>query len=81
MFTTYTTADQFCHGMSYREWRELGHTGKCPYHAKALRNFNRAEAYDIAKRKDMHAFFCELSGKWRLATGQEIMYIIGIRES
>lgn len=69
MMTTYTTADQFCHGMSYREWRANGHEGRCPHHAKMLRNFNKAEAYDIAKRNNMHAFFCTLSQKWHLATG------------
>lgn len=69
MITTYTTADQFCHGMSYREWREGGHTGRCPHHAKMLRNFNKAEAYDIAKRKNMRAFFCTLSHKWHIANG------------
>ena len=54
--------------MSYREWREGGNTGKCPYHSKMLRNFNKAEAYDIAKRKNLHAFKCELSGKWHLSS-------------
>lgn len=54
--------------MSYREWRENGNTGKCPYHAKMLRNFNKAEAYDIAKRKNLHAFKCGLSDKWHLTS-------------
>jgi hypothetical protein len=70
MMISYSTEDQFCYGMTWQEWRRSGGEGKCPYHAKTLRNFNRAEAYDIAKRKNLHAFFCKLSGKWHLAAGK-----------
>ena len=69
MIVSYSSADQFCHGMTYREWRDQGNTGRCPYHAKMLRNFNKAEAHDIAKRCDKKAFLCPLSGKWHLANG------------
>ena len=68
MMTSYSTEDQFCPGMTWQEWHRSGGEGRCPHHAKTLRNFNRAEAYDIAKRKNLHAFKCELSGKWHLSS-------------
>ena len=69
MLDTYSTADQFCHGMTYREWRDMGNTGRCPYHSKMLRNFNKTEAIDIAKKYNMGVFFCELSHRWHLTNG------------
>lgn len=69
MMLTYSTADQFCDGMTWRDWIELGNRGPCPYHTKTLRNYNKKEAYAIAKKKNLKAFVCELSGKWHLASG------------
>lgn len=68
MITQYSTEDQFCYGMSYREWREAGNVGKCPYHHKALRNYNKAEAEALSERYGLNKFLCPISNKWHLAS-------------
>jgi hypothetical protein len=69
MNVTYSTAPSFCDGMTWETWAQLGFQGPCPYHRKALRNLTKAEAYKVAKSKNLSAFVCPLSNMWHVATG------------